>query len=64
MYPKYEEWMQVRETLDPGQVFVTPYWRKNFLIPTLGDVIVEPDPPAPSCLSTIYAFFVSLIPGL
>jgi len=33
MYPKYDEWMQVREKMDPHQIFVTPYWRKHFLIP-------------------------------
>ena len=63
MYPKYDEWMQVRETLDPGQVFVTPYWRKQFLIPPIY-AVDDPEPPQASCLSTIYAFFVSLIPGL
>jgi len=31
-YPKYDEWMQIRATLDPRQVFVTPYWREHFLI--------------------------------
>lgn len=33
MYPKYDEWMQVRARLDPRQIFVNPYWRKHFLIP-------------------------------
>jgi D-arabinono-1,4-lactone oxidase len=35
MYPKYDEWMQVRARLDPHQIFVNPYWRKHFLIPPL-----------------------------
>lgn len=35
MYPKYDEWMAVRAKLDPRQVFVTPYWRKRFLIPAV-----------------------------
>jgi len=33
MYPKYDEWMQIRTKMDPHQIFVTPYWRKCFLIP-------------------------------
>jgi D-arabinono-1,4-lactone oxidase len=37
MYPKYDEWMQLRAKLDPNQIFVTPYWRKHFLIPTPSD---------------------------
>eukprot|EP01084_Bolivina_argentea_P253275 425373_1 len=29
-YPKYEEFMKLRETFDPHQLFVTKYWKEMF----------------------------------
>ncbi len=33
-YPKWNEWMQLREQMDPHQIFVTSYWRSNLGIPS------------------------------
>jgi len=29
-YPKMNEWLKIREEMDPNQLFVTPYWRNLF----------------------------------
>jgi hypothetical protein len=33
VYPKYVEWMKLREESDPDQIFVSPYWRGILGIP-------------------------------
>lgn len=33
LYPKWDEFMKIREEMDPDQVFVSPYWRKHLRIP-------------------------------
>lgn len=33
VYPKWDAWMQVRQALDPHQVFVNDYWRAQLGIP-------------------------------
>jgi D-arabinono-1,4-lactone oxidase len=37
LYPMLKEWLKIRDEMDPGQVFVTPYWRKIFSIQKLGN---------------------------
>jgi len=32
-YPKWSQWMQLREKLDPCQVFLNDYWRSHLAIP-------------------------------
>lgn len=32
-YPRWDDFMKLREQLDPHQIFVTEYWRKNLGIP-------------------------------
>lgn len=32
LYPMLKKWLEIRDELDPQQVFVTPYWRKIFAI--------------------------------
>jgi D-arabinono-1,4-lactone oxidase len=34
-YPKWEDWMALREKMDPKQVFVNDYWRDHLGIPQL-----------------------------
>ena len=34
VYPKMEDWLKLRELMDPKQVFVTDYWRNILEIPT------------------------------
>lgn len=33
LYPKWDDFMRIREELDPDQVFVNAYWRKHLGIP-------------------------------
>lgn len=33
VYPKMNDWLEMREVMDPEQVFVTDYWRKILHIP-------------------------------
>ena len=28
-YPRWDDFMQLREKMDPHQIFVTDYWRKH-----------------------------------
>ncbi|CAF2961906.1 unnamed protein product [Rotaria sp. Silwood2] len=35
LYPMLEEWLKIRNEMDPEQVFVTSYWRKIFSIKKL-----------------------------
>jgi hypothetical protein len=32
-YPKYFEWLKLREQMDPQQLFVNDYWRQVLDIP-------------------------------
>lgn len=34
-YPKWNKWMQLRQLMDPHQVFVNDYWREHLGIPSL-----------------------------
>lgn len=34
-YPMFNEWLKLRERMDPKQLFVTDYWRKVLNIPSL-----------------------------
>ncbi len=34
-YPKWDKWMQLRQQMDPYQVFVNDYWRQHLGIPSL-----------------------------
>ena len=29
LYPRWDDWMQLRAELDPDQIFVTDYWRRH-----------------------------------
>jgi len=33
LYPKFNQWLQLRAQLDPKQIFVSSYWRRIFAIP-------------------------------
>ena len=35
LYPKWNDWMNLRNEMDPGQVFVNDYWRSHFNIPAV-----------------------------
>lgn len=35
LYPKWNDWMNLRNKMDPGQVFVSDYWRGHLGIPAL-----------------------------
>jgi len=34
-YPRWKEFMDLREELDPNQIFVTDYWRRQLAIPSI-----------------------------
>ena len=34
LYPKWNQWMNLREKLDPSQTFLNDYWREHLGIPT------------------------------
>lgn len=48
-YPRFDDFMEVRDSLDPDQLFVTEYWRSRLGIPRpaprLVEVEAEPDLP-------------------
>ena len=33
LYPMLNKWLEIRNQMDPKQIFVTPYWRRIFSIP-------------------------------
>ncbi|CAG8701508.1 2683_t:CDS:1 [Ambispora leptoticha] len=35
LFSKYENWMAIRQEMDPHQIFVTPYWRSRLTIPNI-----------------------------
>ena len=35
LYPMLKKWLKIRDEMDPGQIFVTQYWRNIFSIKTL-----------------------------
>ena len=35
-YPKWEDFLSMRDTLDPNRVFLTPYWQRHFGIKSKG----------------------------
>jgi hypothetical protein len=42
-YPKWDRFMELREEVDPQQVFVTPYWRERFAISLPVSLQIVPD---------------------